>query len=100
MTTQEKSKAILIIEKLRLVESEIFRLTSKYGVKNIDELDNIIEKGKLTEKAVGNDIFLFDYLLTEKIHLEKELKKLEISKNAIWKSLQSLLGLPKLSSQT
>ena len=33
MNNKNKNKAIKTIEKLRLIESEIFRLSSKYGVK-------------------------------------------------------------------
>ncbi|PJA55987.1 hypothetical protein CO165_00655 [Candidatus Roizmanbacteria bacterium CG_4_9_14_3_um_filter_33_18] len=100
MTDDNKNKAIKIIEKLRLVESEIFRLSSKYGVKTVDELDLLIKKGRLNEEDTGNEVFLFDYLVSEKESLEKELKKLEISKGMIWKNFQSLLELPKLSFQT
>lgn len=100
MTNDNKNKAIKIIEKLRLVESEIFRLSSKYGVKTVDELDLLIKKGRLNEEDTGNEVFLFDYLVSEKESLEKELKKLEISKGMIWKNFQSLLELPKLSFQT
>lgn len=100
MTTQEKSRTILFIEKLRLIESEVFRLSSRYGVRTIDELDHLIETGNLSEKEVGDDIFLFDYLLEQKDSLEKELKKLEISKSEVWKNFQDLLGLPKLSLRT
>jgi len=100
MTNDNKNKAIKTIEKLRLVESEIFRLSSKYGVKTVDELDLLVKKGRLTEEDAGNEVFLFDYLISEKEILEKELKKLEISKSLIWKNLQNLLELPKLSFQT
>lgn len=100
MTTQEKSRTILLIEKLRLIESEVFRLSSRYGVRTIDELDHLIETGNLSEKEVGDDVFLFDYLLEQKDSLEKELKKLEISKSEVWKNFQDLLELPKLSLRT
>lgn len=100
MRDEKKSKVIVIIEKMRLVESEIFRLTSKYGVKNIDELDFLVEKGKLSEKDLGEDIYLFDYLTGEKEKLGKQLNKLEIAPKSVWKSLRNLLGLPKLSFQT
>ncbi len=99
MTTKDKGAAIILIEKLRLVESELFRLASKYGVKTVDELDKLIEKGKLTEKKVGEDLFLFDHLVSEKATLEKELAKLSIDKSSIWDSLQSLLGLQRLNFQ-
>lgn len=100
MTPKDKSKAIIVIENLRLIESELFRLGSKYGVKTIDELDASIADGKLTEEAAGEDLFRFDYLLSEKDSLEKDLHKLSIPKSTIWASLQHLLGLRKLSLQT
>ena len=53
MTDKAKAKAIVILENLRLVESEIFRVASRYGVKSVDELDNLIAKGKLSEGKVG-----------------------------------------------
>lgn len=99
MNIKNKSNAIITIEKLRLVESELFRLSSKYGVKTVDGLDKLIAKGKLTEKKVGEDFFLFDHLLEEKETLEKKLKELSINKNSLWESLQSLLGLRKLNFQ-
>ncbi len=66
MTDTKKAQKILLIEKLRLVESELFRLASKYGIKTIDELDKHIAEGKLSEKAIGDDLFIFDSLLCEK----------------------------------
>lgn len=97
MTTQDKSRVIILIEKLRLLESEIFSLGAKYGIKTVDDLDLLIEKGILSEKDAGNDLYLFDYLLDEKENLEKELKRLNINKADIWQNLQSLLELPKLN---
>ena len=97
MNRKDKSKVIILIEKLRLVESELFRLSSRYGVRTVDELDKLVEKGKISEKELGEDLFIFDNLLTEKEQVEKELKKLDIKKEAAWENLQSLLGLPKLS---
>lgn len=99
MTDGKKAKIILYVEKLRLIESELFRLASKYGVKTIDELDKYVAEGKLSEEAVGDDIFAFDYLLSEKEKVEKELSALNVKKGSIWKSLQRLLELPKLSSR-
>ena len=90
---------ILSIEKLRLIESELFRLASKYGVKTLDDLDRLVVKGKLSEEAIGDDLFVFDNLISEKEKVEKELYKLNIKKGNVWKSLQHLLELPKLSSR-
>lgn len=99
MSKKDKSKAIILIEKLRLIESEIFRLSSSYGVKTVDELDELIEKGKFSEKEVGDDLFIFDNLLAQKEEAEKELNKLGIKKESTWENLQNLLGLPKLNFQ-
>lgn len=100
MTEQNKAKTILLIEKLRLIESEIYRIVSKYGVKNIDELDRLIQKGTLSEEKVGDDVFIFDNLLSEKEELEKELEKLSVKRTLVWENLQNLLELQKLSFQT
>jgi len=99
MTSKDKSTAIILIERLRLIESEIFRISSRYGVKTIVELDASIKNGKLGEEIVGEDVFLFDKLLEEKAEVEKNLAKLSISKKAVWENLQSLLGSPKLNFQ-
>jgi len=99
MNDTKKANTIILIEKLRLLESELFRLTSKYGVKTIDDLDRKIATGKLSEEAVGDDLFVFDSLLSEKEKIEKEFHKLNITKADVWKSLQHLLELPKLSSR-
>lgn len=97
MSKKDKSKAIILIEKLRLIESEIFRLSSRYGIKTVDELDRLIEKGAISEKELGEDLFIFDNLLTQKEEVEKELNKLGIKKDSTWENLQNLLELPKLS---
>lgn len=99
MNDIKKAKMILSIEKLRLIESELFRLTSKYGVKTITELDKLVVKGKLSEEAAGDDLFIFDYLLSEKEKVEKEFSEVSIKKGDVWKSLQHLLELPRLSSR-
>ena len=100
MTDKAKAKAIVILENLRLVESEIFRVASRHGVKSVDGLDNLIAKGKLSEGKVGEDLFRLDHLISEKVRLEKELKKLSVKKSYAWKSLQDLLELPKRNFQT
>lgn len=100
MNSRDKSKTIILIENLRLIESELFRLSSKYGIKTIEELDNFIKEGKFTEENIGDDLFRFDHLLEEKEALEKELKKFSIPKESVWKNLQHLLGLRKLSLRT
>ncbi|TSC87454.1 MAG: hypothetical protein G01um10147_631 [Microgenomates group bacterium Gr01-1014_7] len=97
MSEQNKAKAIILIEKHRLIEAELFRLTSRYGVKTTDDLDKLLYKGKLSEETVGEDFFLFDHLLSEKTKIEKELRKLKLKKANLWQNLQDLLELPKLN---
>lgn len=97
MSNDKKAKAVILIEKIRLIDSEIFSLSVKYGIKTVNELDKKIKKGILSEKFVGEDLFTFDHLIAEKDILEQELTKLHIKKSQVWKSLQHLLGLPKLS---
>lgn len=70
MKDTKKAKTIIFIEKLRLIESELFRIASKYGVRTISELDNLVAKGKLSEDAMGDDLFVFDDLLLEKENKE------------------------------
>lgn len=97
MSNDKKAKVVILIEKIRLIESELFLLSAKYGVKTVEELDHRIKTGELSEKFVGEDLFTFDHLMVEKDNLERELTKLNIKKSQVWKNLQHLLGLPKLS---
>lgn len=99
MKDTQKAQIIILTEQLRLIESEIFRLTSKYGVKTIDELDKLVYEGKLSEEMLGEDLFTYDYLLSEKKEKEKELLKYNINKEVIWKNLKNLIGLPKLNTR-
>lgn len=100
MTDQNKARAIISFENLRLIESEIFNLTSRYGIKSLEDLDKLLEKGKLTEKEMGEDYFKLDYLLSQRKEIEQELKKLSVSKSLAWTSFQDLLKLPKRSFST
>lgn len=97
MKDVKAAKKIILIEKLRLIESELFRLGSKYGVKTADQLDQLIAKGKLSEEAVGENLYLFDHLISEREKAAKELAKLKVKRASVWKNLQNLPGLPKLS---
>ncbi len=84
MNETKKAKIILSVEKLRLIESELFRLTSKYGVKTVGELDSLVAKGKLSEDIIGDDLFVFDNLLSEKEKVERELYRLDNTPDRKW----------------
>ena len=98
VTTNKKAKAIVTIEKLRLVEAEVFSTLSKYGIKSVDDMDKKLSSGKLSEKEVGEDFFILDHLIEQKKKLEKDLSSLSINKASVWKSFQDLLELPRLNS--
>ena len=66
MNNAQKAQTIIYTEQLRLIETELFQLVSKYGVNTVNELDKLIVQGKLSEAAIGEDLFLFDHLLTER----------------------------------
>ncbi len=63
-------------DKLLEIESEIFRIKKKFGVKNIYELDKKAEEGKISEEEAFEDYFLLDNLEAEKEKIEKILEKL------------------------
>lgn len=100
MTTKNKADVIVATEKLRLIESEIFSLSSRYGIETIDDLENLISSGKINENDLGDDFFRLDYLIAQKNELEKTFKSLSINKLAIWKNFQDLLELPRQSFLT
>jgi hypothetical protein len=48
--------------KLRLVESELFTLAHRYGVRTVAELDQAVQAGRFHEPEAFDDYFRFDYL--------------------------------------
>ncbi len=97
MSPEDKAAIILLVEKLRLLESEIFRVSAKHGVTTVDELDLLIEKGKISEEEIGEDLFAFDWLVSQKKEAERELKNRSFNLKNIWENFQNMLALPKLS---
>ncbi len=97
MSLEDKAKIVLLVEKLRLLESEIFRLSARHGIKTVNELDLLIEKGKISEEKIGEDLFAFDWLVSQKKEAERELKNMSFNLKNIWENFQNMLALPKLS---
>lgn len=58
------------------VESEMFLISKKYGVKNIFEMEEKILKGNISESMGYDDYFLFDNLQAEKDKIENLLKEI------------------------
>jgi hypothetical protein len=63
-------------KRLSKVESDIFLLAKKYGVKNVFELDLKVKEGFLSEKEAFEDYFLFDNLEAEREKIKGYLEKL------------------------
>ena len=62
---------------LRLIESEFFLLSQKYGVKSVQEFDTLVQTGKLHEVEAFEDFFKLDHLENER---DKVLRALEAVK--------------------
>lgn len=62
--------------KLRLIESELFTLAHRYGVKTVFELDQAIQAGRFHEPEAFEDFFRFDYLEHEQASLRELLARL------------------------
>jgi len=62
--------------RLRKIETELFLLVKKYGIKDIFEFDSNIKKGNITEAVGYDDYFTFDNLEAERETLKKLLARL------------------------
>ena len=63
---ERESLKLYLEEKLRVVESELFLLAHRYGVRDVTELDEMIRQGKFHEDEAFEDYFNFDYLEHER----------------------------------
>ncbi len=63
-------------KRLSKVESDIFLLAKKYGVKSVFELDSKVKEGLFAEKDSYDDYFVFDNLEAEREKIRKYLEKL------------------------
>jgi len=72
----EQSLKIYLSHRLAKVETEIFRIAKKYGVKDISTLDSRIREGIVSEKESLEDYFALDHLEAERERITKSLEKL------------------------
>lgn len=63
-------------KRLSKVESDIFMLAKKYGVKDIFEFDAKTREGFFDEKNAFEDYFIFDNLEAEREKIKNILEKL------------------------
>ena len=63
--------------RLKVAESELFLLAKRYGVRNVQELDKMIQEGKFHEQDTFEDYFKFDNLEAERDLILEHLKKID-----------------------
>lgn len=63
-------------KKLSSIESELFLLAKKYGIKNVFEFDEAIKQGKFHEDSSFEDYFKFDNLEAEREKILKYMEKI------------------------
>ena len=68
---KRESVRAYLMQKLSMVESEIFLLAKKYGVKDVFELDSKVKDGIVTEDDAYDDYFAFDNLEADREKLKK-----------------------------
>lgn len=73
---QQESLRLYLERKLRLVESELFTLTQRYGVQTVAALDQAVQSGQFHEEETFDDYFRLDYLETERGTLQALLEQL------------------------
>lgn len=62
----KESLKIFLKRKLKTIESELFLLAKKYGIKDIFEFDEMVKKGKFHEEDAFEDYFRLDNLQAER----------------------------------
>ncbi|MDI6751462.1 MAG: hypothetical protein QME07_01185 [bacterium] len=76
MALEQESLRVYLEQRLKLVESELFELTFKYGVKDVDGFDEKIKEGKFREEDSFEDFFKFDNLEAERDRILETMERL------------------------
>jgi len=74
---EQASLRLFLNHRLRLVESELLTLMRRYGVQTVNELDDLVQRGKVREADAFEDYFEFDHLEAERDLLLASLKELD-----------------------
>lgn len=73
----ERDSLNTFLEKeLRNTEAEIYRIAAKHGIKTIQELDENLKNGKITEEEMLDDFMELDYLESKRDDLLKAIGKI------------------------
>jgi len=73
----KESLEVFLKRRLKVVESELFLLTKRYGVLDVREFDKMVQEGRLHEQEAFEDYFKFDNLEAERDLLLENLKSLK-----------------------
>ena len=65
------SVKIFLERKLRELKTDIFKVTSKYGIHSVEEFEEKYKKGELEEKDSWQDLQLLDHLEFKRDEVEK-----------------------------
>ena len=63
-------------QKLSKIETEIFILAKKYGVKDVFELDSRAQEGLISEKDAYYDYFAYDNLAADREKIKRLLEEI------------------------
>ncbi|HAX97897.1 MAG TPA: hypothetical protein DCY12_03125 [Candidatus Atribacteria bacterium] len=72
----KESVKTYLYQRLSRVESELFLLAKKYGVKDVFELDGKVKEGLINEKDAYDDYFAFDNLEADREIIKKLLEEI------------------------
>jgi hypothetical protein len=73
---ERESLRFYLNHQLRVIETELFALARRYGVKTVFELDKAIQDGKFNETQAFEEYFRFDSLEDERDTLRGLLEQL------------------------
>lgn len=71
-----ESLEVFLGRKLKVIESELFLLAKRYGVKDVFEFDKMVREGRFHEQDTFEDYFRFDNLEAERDLILEHLEKL------------------------
>jgi hypothetical protein len=73
---ERESLRLFLQHQMRLIESQLFGLAHKYGVRTVAELDQMVQSGALHEDDAFEDYFELDYLEATRDTLRESLREL------------------------
>lgn len=73
---ERESLRLFLQNRLWLVETQLFSLAQKYGVRTVTELDRRIQEGQIHEAEAFEDYFEFDHFEAERTNLLDTLSSL------------------------